>query len=367
MSQITSAIPTSGPGSGTVTSITFNGGLVSTPDPVTTTGTATLDQTKLTVLDGTVYWDTIGQQLNTTATGASGTVLTSGGPGVAPSYQVVSASGVATITAGANISNSGTATNPIINVAGTTIHSVQVGTGATGLTSIAAGTTGEVLTGVTGADPVFASPAASSISITGDSGGALTGSAFTFTGGSTGPTFAGAGTTETLGGTLAIANGGTNATSMATTDGVVYYDGTRLVTTAVGTSTQVLTSNGAAVAPTFQAVAFTPFPWTDVTGASVALAVNNGYTLDRASAVTATLPATAVYGSIIEICAINTGLGVIAQNAGQTIWFSTQTHTTTGATGTVTFTSQYGSIKLLCTTANTDFTVLRSSGSFTIV
>ena len=42
---------------------------------------------------------------------------------------------------------------------------------------------------------------------------------------------------------------------MATTDGVVYYDGTRLVTTAVGTATNVLTSNGAGVAPTFQAVA----------------------------------------------------------------------------------------------------------------
>lgn len=71
---------------------------------------------------------------------------------------------------------------------------------------------------------------ASSISITGDSGGALTGNAFTFTGGTTGLTFAGAGTTETLGGTLAIANGGTNATSMSTSTGIVKYDGTRLVT-----------------------------------------------------------------------------------------------------------------------------------------
>lgn len=52
---------------------------------------------------------------------------------------------------------------------------------------------------------------------------------------------------------VAIANGGTNATSMANTDGVVYFDGTRLSTTAVGTSGQVLTSNGAGVAPTFAA------------------------------------------------------------------------------------------------------------------
>lgn len=54
-------------------------------------------------------------------------------------------------------------------------------------------------------------------------------------------------------GTVAIAGGGTNATSMANTDGVVYYDGTRLVTTAVGSATQVLTSNGPGLAPTFQA------------------------------------------------------------------------------------------------------------------
>jgi hypothetical protein len=136
-----------------------------------------------------------------------------------------------------------------------TAHGVLIGEGTSAITPTAVGTTGQVLTGVTGADPVWASPAASSISITGNSGGALTGNAFTFTGGTTGLTFAGAGTTETLGGTLAIANGGTNATSMATTDGVVYYDGTRLVTTAVGTATNVLTSNGAGVAPTFQAIA----------------------------------------------------------------------------------------------------------------
>jgi hypothetical protein len=136
-----------------------------------------------------------------------------------------------------------------------TAHGVLVGEGTSAVAVTAAGTTGQVLTGSTGADPVWASPAASSISITGDSGGALTGNAFTFTGGTTGLTFAGAGSTETVGGTLAIANGGTNATSMATTDGVVYYDGTRLVTTAAGTATNVLTSNGAGVAPTFQAVA----------------------------------------------------------------------------------------------------------------
>ncbi len=38
----------------------------------------------------------------------------------------------------------------------------------------------------------------------------------------------------------------------ATTDGVAYYDGKRIVTTLAGTTGQVLTSNGAGVAPTYQ-------------------------------------------------------------------------------------------------------------------
>lgn len=134
-----------------------------------------------------------------------------------------------------------------------TLNGVLYGNSTSPVGITAAGTTGQILTATTGSAPSWASPAASSITITGNSGGGLTGNSFTFTGGTTGLTFAGAGTTETLGGTLAIANGGTNATSMTNTDGVVYYDGTRLVTTAVGTAAYVLTSNGAGMAPTFQA------------------------------------------------------------------------------------------------------------------
>ena len=55
-----------------------------------------------------------------------------------------------------------------------------------------------------------------------------------------------------LGTALTIASGGTNASSMTNTYGVNYFDGTRLVTSTVGTATHVLTSNGAGVAPTFQ-------------------------------------------------------------------------------------------------------------------
>lgn len=231
-----------------------------------------------------------------------------------------------------------------------TAHGVLLGEGTSAFGVTAVGTTGQVLTGVTGADPVWAAPAASSISITGNSGGALTGNAFTFTGGTTGLTFAGAGSTETLGGTLAISNGGTNATSMTTTDGVIYYDGTRLVTTTAGTSGQVLTSNGAGVAPTYQAAASSTFPWT-LTTVDATLVVNNGYIANKAGLLTMTLPASATVGQVIAITNINTAVGWrIAQNASQQIFMGNQS-TTAGVTGYLEATALGDTVNIICTTA----------------
>lgn len=94
--------------------------------------------------------------------------------------------------------------------------------------------------------------------ITGDSGGAIAPTAGTiiFTGGTTGLTFAGTNAPgkQTLTGVLNPANGGTGSNdSTFTTDGVFYWDGTKLATTSAGAGGQVLTSNGPGVAPTYQA------------------------------------------------------------------------------------------------------------------
>lgn len=149
------------------------------------------------------------------------------------------------------------------NIVVTTARITSLGAGAvlsdvSGNLSSSAGSAGQVLTSNgPGVTPTFQGEAA---------GGAVTAlradNAFNVTpsvgvinvSGGNGITTSGASHTLTLNLTapVSIANGGTNATSMATTDGVVYYDGTRLVTTAVGTAGQVLTSNGAGVAPTFQ-------------------------------------------------------------------------------------------------------------------
>ncbi len=260
------------------------------------------------------------------------------------------------------VSNGGTGATSFTN------HGVMLGQGTSALGVTAVGTTGQVLTGVTGSNPVWASPAASSISITGDTGGALTGNSFTFTGGTTGLTFAGSGSTETLGGALVVAHGGTGNTTFTAYS--VVCAGTTATgvfqnVSGVGSAGQVLTSNGAGALPTWQAAAVA-FTWSEQTGTTVAMAVNNGYIANNGSLVTLTLPATAALGSIIEVCGKGAGGWSIAQNSGQTIHFGAA-NTTTGATGSLSSTLQYDAVRLVCSTANTDFVVLSSVGNLTVV
>lgn len=232
------------------------------------TGATTLTGVLIGNGTGPITANTI-TQYNTLIGGASNSI-TSIAPSVTSGIPFVSQGSAANPTFGTAVVAGGGTGNTVLSN-----HGVLLGQGTSPIATTAAGTTGQVFTGVTGADPVWASPAASSISITGNSGGALTGNAFTFTGGTTGLTFSGAGTTETLTGTLAIANGGTNATSMATTDGTVYFDGTRLVTTATGTSGQVLTSGGAGVAPAYASPAASSI---SITGNSGGALTGNAFT-----------------------------------------------------------------------------------------
>lgn len=106
--------------------------------------------------------------------------------------------------------------------------------------------------------------------------------------------------------------------------------------------------------------------WTDVTGTTQTMAVNNGYTANNSSLITFTLPTTAAYGTIMAVVGKGTGLWTIAQNSGQTIHFGI-TNTTTGAGGSLASTKQYDVVYLLCSIANTDFTVLQSIGNLTVV
>jgi hypothetical protein len=108
------------------------------------------------------------------------------------------------------------------------------------------------------------------------------------------------------------------------------------------------------------------FMWNEVTGTSAAMAINNGYIANNGALVTLTLPATAVLGSVIEVCGKGAGGWSIAQNSGQTIHYGAS-NTTTGAGGSLASTLQYDAVRMVCTTANTDFVVLSSVGNLTVV
>jgi hypothetical protein len=233
------------------------------------TGRATLTNHGILIGAGTTA-------ITQSAVGATNTVLL-GNTGADPSFGTVPNAALTnssiTLNNGNNITFSGTTPLSLggtgsANLTGTTNHAVQIGNSSGSLTSVAVGTTGQVLTGVTGSDPVFSAPAASSISITGDSGGALIGSAFTFTGGTTGLLFGGSGSTETLGGTLVVANGGTGAVTL-TSHGVLLGNTTSAITaTIAGTTGQILTGVTGS-APTFQSPAASSISITGNTGGAL--------------------------------------------------------------------------------------------------
>ena len=281
------------------------------------------------------------------------------------------------LTAPVSIANGGTNATTMANTNGVEIFD------GTRLVTTAAGTTGQVLTGNTGAAPTFQTPAATSISITGNTGGALTGNAFTFTGGTTGLSFGGAGTTETLSGTLVVANGGTGAATF-TAHSILLGQGTGAVTAlgaatngqipigstgadpvlaAISAGSGITVTNGAGTISIASNGAQT---WTDVTGTSAAMAIDNGYISDNAGLVTLTLPASPVVGSMIRVTGKGAGGWKIAQNAGQLINFGVST-TTTGAGGSLASTNTFDSVTLVCITGTTTWNVISSIGNITIV
>lgn len=166
--------------------------------------------------------------------------------------------------------------------------------------------------------------------------------------------------------------------------GVVQSSSTGVLSSSTGTNGQLLVGGGAAPAwanitssggtvtvtngsNTIDLSVSTPvLAWTDVTGTSQSAAVNAGYTTNNAGLVTVTLPSTAAYGSIVYVVGKGAGGWKVAQNSGQTIHFL-GTNSTTGTGGSLASTVQYDSVELLCTIANTDWTVIDSMGNITIV
>ncbi len=109
------------------------------------------------------------------------------------------------------------------------------------------------------------------------------------------------------------------------------------------------------------------FTWNDVTSATQTLVVENGYVTDRAGGVTYTLPATAVFGSEIDIAG-KLGAWTVSQNANQQILIGSQS-STVGVGGSIASTNVGDCVQLLCITggASTVWRVINSIGNITVV
>jgi len=178
---------------------------------------------------------------------ATGSVLLSGGVGVAPLWGQVSLTSA--VTGILPIANGGTNSN-----ATPTSGGIAYGTGSA-IAYSSAGTTGQVLTSNGASAPTWTSLSSSAVtSISGGTGisvSASTGAVtvnntgvLSFSGGTTGltPSTATNGVI-TLSGTLAIANGGTGTTTSTGTGPVVLANSPTLVTPALGTPSAVVLTN----------------------------------------------------------------------------------------------------------------------------
>ena len=109
-----------------------------------------------------------------------------------------------------------------------------------------------------------------------------------------------------------------------------------------------------------------PTGWTDVTATTQSMVPDNGYTANNAGLVTFTLPATAAYGTTLNVIGKGAGGWLINLNSGQSIHVGSSVTTVT--TGSVASTNQFDAISLLCTVANTVWTAMVApQGNLTIV
>ena len=166
--------------------------------------------------------------------------------------------------------------------------------------------------------------------------------------------------------TMLYSNSSGDVTSLAAATNGQLLIGSSSAAPALGTLTAgagVSITNGAGSITV--AVSGAGFTWTEVTGTTQALAIENGYVANNAGLVTLTLPTTAAIGDTIIVVGKGAGGWRVAQNAGQTIHFNS-TDTTAGVGGRLDSTNRYNTVELVCITANTDFVVLASSGTITV-
>jgi len=154
-----------------------------------------------------------------------------------------------------------------------------------------------------------------------------------------------------------------NSTGLAAYDGAGTWAGRTITAGNAGVS--ITNGSGVAGNPTIS-IAGSGFPWTDVTGATQALAVNNGYVTNRGGGVAYTLPATATEGDMIWIAG-SLGSWTVAQNANQQILVGSAS-STVGIAGSIASTNVGDCVLLLATTggASTVWRAVNLVGNLTV-
>jgi hypothetical protein len=235
--QITSGTINTARVSGSYTGITGVGTLTAGTWNATAIGAANGGTGLTSYTIGDIIFASGTATLSTLPDVAVGNALISGGVGVAPSYGKI---GLTTHVNGVlPIANGGTGLS-----ATPTNGQIAIGNGTNySLTTLTAGSGVSITNGA----------GSISISATG-SGGTVT--SVNASGGTTGLTFSGGPITGsgtlTLGGTLAVANGGTNGTATPTAGAIAYGTGTAYAFSSAGSASQVLLSGGTGV-PTWSA------------------------------------------------------------------------------------------------------------------
>lgn len=151
--------------------------------------------------------------------------------------------------------------------------------------------------------------------------------------------------------------------SSTMTNGQVIIGSTGATPTAatITAGTNISVTNGAGTI-TIAGTGPASFSWVAAPSTPVTGAVNTGYYITDASAVTINVPATFAAGAILAVAGNGAGGFVVQMNTGQTAHLG---NVATSSGGTLTSTNQYDCLELICVVANTIFVVRNWVGNIT--
>lgn len=105
--------------------------------------------------------------------------------------------------------------------------------------------------------------------------------------------------------------------------------------------------------------------WTEVTGTSQSMAVDNGYIANNAALVTLSLPTTAAVGKVVAVTGKGAGGWKISQAAGQQIHFG-DLSSVAGTGGYLASTQRRDCVELICVVADTEWQVKSAVGNMVL-